>query len=354
MNIADYDYNLIQDSIAIHPPKERGRSKLLVLDRETGKITDSMYFELDKFLQPGDLVLINETKVVPARLFARKGEQLIELLFLEKHGDDTEPGKRKAIYRGKLDQNDELLLDVRGGDLDHAYIAETNLIVEEILGEGIALIRAKMAIDSLLDKYGEVPIPPYLKRDANLSDRERYQTEFARVSGSVAAPTASLNFTVELADKLRAKGVKIEKLTLHVGSGTFLPIRVEDISQHKMHEEYYEISSTTVAEIRAAKKEGRKVVAIGTTVTRALEHAADKINLNWLAGDITGEADIFIYPGYEFKIVDRLLTNFHAPRSTVLMLAAAFAKPENLFAAYDHALANGYKFLSYGDSMLIL
>jgi len=201
-----------------------------------------------------------------------------------------------------------------------------------------------------------VPLPPYMHREADANDRERYQTVFAEHNGSVAAPTASLNMTDELLAELKISGVVVAQLTLHVGLGTFMPIRVDDVTKHKMHQEYFEIPGSTIDAIRLAKKEGRRVMAVGTTVTRTLEYAKEQI-LGFQASSletISGEADIFIYPGYEFKIVDGLLTNYHAPQSTVLMMAAAFAGWDNLKNAYGHALKANYKFLSYGDSMLIL
>ena len=208
-------------------------------------------------------------------------------------------------------------------------------------------------LTDLFDSFGEVPIPPYLKRDVEDFDRERYQTVFAALPGSVAAPTASLNMTQELLDRLRSKGVDIVTLTLHVGLGTFLPVRVESFQEHVMHREFYTIPAESLEKIRKVKASTGRVVAVGTTVTRALEHAWERVEKFSGAAVLTGEADIFIYPGYQFRSVDALLTNFHAPRSTVLMLTAAFAGPDNLRNAYAEALEKGYDFLSYGDSMLI-
>ncbi|MCA9329132.1 tRNA preQ1(34) S-adenosylmethionine ribosyltransferase-isomerase QueA, partial [Candidatus Saccharibacteria bacterium] len=208
----------------------------------------------------------------------------------------------------------------------------------------------------LADKFGQVPLPPYMHRSEETVDRERYQTEFARQKGSVAAPTASLNLTHNLLELLKKKGVEVVTITLHVGLGTFMPIRVDDLTKHKMHQEYFEIPSKTALSIAYAKQKKRRIIAVGTTVTRTLEYASEQIT-KYSLGDsnpITGEADIFIYPGYKFKIIDGLLTNFHAPHSTVLMMASAFAGWDNLSKAYNHALKNNYKFLSYGDSMLII
>ncbi len=225
--------------------------------------------------------------------------------------------------------------------------------MEEVLAGGLAKISSKTPLLELAEHAGTVPLPPYMHRTAGKEDIERYQTIFAREPGSVAAPTASLNFTQELESILLKKGVKIAYLTLHVGLGTFLPIRSDDIEQHNMHSEYFEIPEATVTMIQTAKKNKNKVVALGTTVARTLEFTKQPL-LHKKPADITGEADIFIYPGYEFKVVDSLLTNFHAPGTTVLMLAAAFAGWDNLKHAYNEAMNENYAFLSYGDSMLIL
>ena len=224
--------------------------------------------------------------------------------------------------------------------------------MDEVFPNGTARIHCSTDLWDIAEDEGSVPLPPYMHREEEPGDRERYQTVFAKEKGSVAAPTASLNMTPELLERLKDKGIEICELTLHVGLGTFMPIRVEDVTQHKMHQEYFEIPNETTEIIRKAKKEGRRVIAVGTTVTRTLEFAASHI----LGGgtNIAGEADIFIYPGYKFKIINGLLTNFHAPESTVLMMAAAFAGWNNLLAAYEHALQHSYRFLSYGDSMLIL
>jgi S-adenosylmethionine:tRNA ribosyltransferase-isomerase len=257
-------------------------------------------------------------------------------MVLEAHGDKT---NHKVLHRGKIKVNETLLVE------------DAEVKVLKLLGNGLAEVSGP-DLYQLADKYGEVPIPPYLQRDASEIDNLRYQTEFAKTKGSVAAPTASLNMTKELLNNLQEKGVIVGELTLHVGIGTFLPIRTDKVEEHKMHCEYFEIPDETVTKILNAKKNGKKIVAVGTTAARTLEYAANDI----LTGkkNIMGEADIFIYPGYKFKLVDMLLTNFHAPRSTVLMLAAAFAGWENLRKAYEEAKIEGYRFLSYGDSMVII
>ena len=339
MFISDYSYDLPEELIAQHPPKMRGTSRLLVLSKTNGEITHSKYGDLADFLSPGDLLVLNDTKVIKARLIAKnKGGKTRELLLLEDH-HNTDFTRRKALYRGKLHASE--ILDVNG----------TNVHVEKILDGGIAEVSSKTNLLDLADHEGSVPLPPYMHREATKEDTERYQTVFARDPGSVAAPTASLNFTKALEAKLGAKGIHIACLTLHVGLGTFLPIRTDNIEEHVMHSEYFEIPNETIQAIQSTKAGGGRVIALGTTVARTLEYAHTQLDKNH---SVSGEADIFIYPGYEFKIVDALLTNFHAPKSTVLMLTAAFAGWDNLQQAYNEAIKEKYAFLSYGDSMLIL
>ena len=340
MRVSDFDYTLPEDRIACYPPTERGTTRLLVLDRSSGLIEHSTYASLDSRLQSGDLLVLNNSRVIRARLMVQKSTGArIELMLLEKHEGEQE----LALYRGRLRKGDRLI----------AHGCE--LVVEELPEDGIARLSCSSGrVADLFEEHGAVPIPPYLKRDAEALDRERYQTVFADLPGSVAAPTASLNITPELLRRLRDKGVEITEITLHVGLGTFLPIRSETFEEHIMHREFYRISALSAAKIGKAKEAGRRVVAIGTTVTRALEHASPWLVESGFGEDVSGEADIFIYPGYKFRIIDVLLTNFHAPRSTVLMLTAAFAGTGLLQRAYREALDNGYRFLSYGDSMLIV
>ncbi len=340
MRAGDFDYELPEEKIAKYPPQERGSTRLLVLDRHSGAATHASYAHLDAFLQQGDLLVLNNTRVIKARLFACKSTGAkIELMLLEKHLEE----QSLVLYRGKLKKSDRLMA--------HGH----ELLVADIVDHGIARISVcgELSLTDLFDRFGGVPIPPYLKREAEEVDRERYQTVFAELPGSVAAPTASLNMTQELLDKLRQKGVDVVTLTLHVGLGTFLPVRVDALEQHVMHREFYSIPSECAEKICRVKAAGGRVVAVGTTVTRALEHAGARLEMFHGDEPLTGEADIFIYPGYRFCIVDCLLTNFHAPRSTVLMLTAAFAGPDNLRNAYREALSEGYSFLSYGDSMFI-
>lgn len=344
MQLADYDYDLPESAIALHPPTERGASRLLVLDKSNGKFKDDAYNNLVDYLQSGDVLVINNTRVLPARLMAKteSGDDR-ELLLLEKHGQSNDHHSSLVMYRRKLRTGQKLLL------------GDSEIVIDEIYQNGTAKISSKTDLWDLAEQRGTVPLPPYMHRDEEPGDRERYQTVFAKQKGSVAAPTASLNLTEELLQTIKAKGVLVTEVTLHVGLGTFMPIRMDDVTKHKMHQEYFEIPAQTVAAIKATKNNGGRVIAVGTTVTRTLEYAAKQIasQTSNSTKDISGEADIFIYPGYKFAVVDAMVTNFHAPHSTVLMMAAAFAGWDNLRSAYQHALANDYKFLSYGDSMLI-
>ena len=373
MELKDYTYELPEDRIAAHPPKIRGTSRLLALNRKNGEITDSFYKNIADFFEKGDLLILNDTKVIKARLFATKenGAER-ELVILERHSFDSDWHKHKVMYRGKLKAGNKLFVkNSSPEEKNQNQNSKAEIVVEEILGDGIAIVSSKADLRELCENFGTVPLPPYMRRDATPLDIERYQTVFAEEKGSVAAPTASLNMTEEILDSLHKKGVKIKYLTLHVGLGTFMPIRVEKIEEHKMHQEYFEIPAETAEEIRKTHQNGGRVFALGTTVARTLEYAHNSIfekSLNGNSGnredlskvsknqngDLSGEADIFIFPGYEFKTIQGLITNFHAPKSTVLMLASAFASWENLKNAYNHAIQNGeYKFLSYGDSMII-
>ena len=342
MLVSDFHYDIPEELVASEPPKVRGEARLLALDRRTGAMEDRTYADCADYLESGDVLVINDTKVIKARLITEKvstGAKR-ELIQVEKHGKADDWYTHKVIYRRRLHEGDEL------------RIGNDTLEVLEILEGGMAIIRSERDLLQVAEESGSVPLPPYMRRDATESDTERYQAVFARQQGSVAAPTASLNMTEETLEKLRKKGVVIVSATLHVGLGTFLPIRIDDVTKHVMHKEYFEVSKATIEAIQLAKQQGRRVVALGTTVTRTLEYAHQQI-LNEPAADISGEADIFMYPGYEFKTIDALLTNFHMPDSTVLMLTAAFAGWDRLKPAYEHAVAEKYMFFSYGDSMLI-
>lgn len=341
MKLSDFNYELPDSLIADEPPKIRGSSRLMVLNRKTGSIKDKNYADVSEFLNVGDVLVLNRTKVIKARLEATKENGAKrELVLLEKHSFDNDWHRHRVLYRRKLSVGDKL------------KVGNANLVVEGIQGDGLAIIRSDRDLLKLTEDYGEVPLPPYMHREATPLDTERYQTIWAKDKGSVAAPTASLNMTDAILTTLHEKGINVVFLTLHVGLGTFLPIRTDSVEDHHMHQEYFEIPSDTILAIQKAKSSGNKVIALGTTVARTLEYAHDL--LNQTPKDITGEADIFIYPGYEFNVIDGLLTNYHAPKSTVLMLTAAFAGWNRLLPAYNHAISEKYHFFSYGDSMLIL
>jgi S-adenosylmethionine:tRNA ribosyltransferase-isomerase len=341
MRVSDYTYDLPEKLIAQFPPEKRGSSRLLVLDSTTGDVEHRRYQDFAEYISPGDTVVLNNTKVIKARLIAANTSgQPRELLLLEDH-HNTDFTRRKVLYRGKI----------RPGEI--LSVHDAVVTVESVSDGGIAEVSSNENLLELAEHEGSVPLPPYMHREATPEDIKRYQTVFAKEPGSVAAPTASLNFTHELEQKLIKKGVRIAYLTLHVGLGTFLPIRSDNVEEHIMHSEYFEIPADTVKILQNTHSKRGKIVAVGTTVARTLEFAADKI-LDEPAQDISGEANIFIYPGYRFRLVDALLTNFHAPKSTVLMLAAAKSGWDNLEHAYQEAIKEKYAFLSYGDSVLIL
>ena len=359
MLVSDYSYELPEERIAKFPPKVRGTTRLLVLNRNNGDITDSFYRNLDEFLNPGDVIVLNDTRVMQSRLFCKLPDgRERELVVLEKHGDEPQ----RVMYRGKLHDGDELHVETEGvrslakrglapaargdGPAGRAPRSGMKVIIKRILGNGIAEVESEIPLAELAEKYGTVPLPPYLHRDATEEDKKRYQTVWAKNMGSAAAPTASLNMTDDLLERLQKKGVIVKYLTLHVGLGTFLPIRSDKVEEHKMHSEWFNIPDDTLSAIKDAKSSGKRVVALGTTVARTLEYYGK-------TGKTHGEDDIFIYPGFEFTVIDALLTNYHAPKSTVLMLAAAFAGWDHLKNAYNHAINEKYNFLSYGDSMLI-
>ena len=343
MDINDYNYKLNESLIAKKPPAIRGTTKLLTYNLKTKKIFHDKYSNLDNYIKPDDLIILNDTKVIPARLIVTKKQSggQRELILIEQHGQSDDWFAHKVLYKGKLSTADILITK-----------NNVELKVTALLDNGLAIISSPINLLELAYEIGEVPLPPYLHRKATNSDKDRYQTIWAKNSGSVAAPTASLNMTPELIDKLRQRGADISFITLHVGLGTFLPIRTQKIEDHHMHKEYFEINQEVLKKIRSAFKNNHRIIAIGTTVTRTLEYAADEI-INNNKSAINGEADIFIYPGYNFKIVNALLTNFHAPKSTVLMLVSAFCGWSVLKKLYQVATDDNYKFLSYGDSMLL-
>lgn len=339
MKVSDFDYFLPQELIAQRPSQQRDHSRLLVLDRQSGTVRHRYFYDLPELLDPGDLLVLNDTKVLPARLFAQKptGGQL-ELLLINPLDDKTWNCLVKPAKRARVGTQLEL-----GGDLRGEVRAEGE--------EGLRTITFSLGGDEFQEaiaEIGEMPLPPYIHERP--ADPGRYQTVYAARPGAVAAPTAGLHFTPELFEALEAKGVGRVQLTLHVGIGTFRPVSVERVEEHKMHGEYYHIDEVAAAVINTARAAGRRIVAVGTTAVRVLETAAREDG-TIVAG--SGWTDIFIYPGYRFRAVDKLITNFHLPRSTLLMLVSAFAGRELILAAYEEAVARKYRFFSFGDAMLI-
>ena len=356
MQTADFDYALPPELVAQHPAPKRDESRLLVLHRNENRIEHRRFPDLLEFLRPNDVLVLNNSRVIPARLRgvnARTGGQF-EVLLLEENAPNDwwvmlRPGKRARI-------GTQIIFCDAGGKL-----ADVRAVVVETNDEGHRRLQFSGTPDIRreLDRLGEVPLPPYIQRHSQLpNDKERYQTVFARPDGSVAAPTAGLHFTPELLEQIRARGVRVCFITLHVGPGTFLPVKTESLAAHKMHEERFELSEETAYLINGAKKSGRRVIATGTTTVRVLETVAAQ-HSGKLAKN-AGKTGIFIHPPFSFQVVDALLTNFHLPRSTLLMLVSAFAAPgetrgrEMILAAYAEAIRERYRFFSYGDAMLIL
>jgi S-adenosylmethionine:tRNA ribosyltransferase-isomerase len=336
MRRTDFSYPLPPELIAQHA-LPRGESRLLVLDGATGRLEDRGFNDVVALLQPGDLLVLNDTRVIPARLFGVKATG----------------GRVEVLVERVLDPH-RVLAHMRASKSPKPG---TRLCLEdafevEVLGRQDALFELRFPEPALglLQRYGRMPLPPYIEREAGAEDAERYQTVFARAPGAVAAPTAGLHFDQALFEALAARGVERAFVTLHVGAGTFQPVRADTLRDHRMHSEYLEVPEATCAAVAAAKARGGRVVAVGTTVVRSLESAARSGELRPYAG----ETDIFIYPGYRFRVVDALITNFHLPESTLLMLVCAFAGYEETLAAYRHAVAERYRFFSYGDAMFVL
>ncbi|MBP2017199.1 S-adenosylmethionine:tRNA ribosyltransferase-isomerase [Symbiobacterium terraclitae] len=341
MRLADFDYDLPKELIAQTPVEPRDASRLMVVERSSGAIQHRYFRDLPEFLRPGDALVLNDTRVMPARLLGHREATggAMEVLLLKrltrdrwetlvKPGKKARPGERIVFGGGLLVGTVVGPTDFGGRVIDFAY-------------EGV--------FEELLDRLGQMPLPPYIHEQ--LAEPERYQTVYAREWGSAAAPTAGLHFTKELLDRLTAQGVEIYKITLHVGLGTFRPVEVEDPTQHKMHSEFYQVSPEAAAGINAVRERGSRLLAVGTTSVRTLETAATEDG-RLVPG--SGWTDIFIYPGYRFKLVDSLVTNFHLPKSTLLMLVSALAGQELIMKAYREAVARRYRFFSFGDAMLIL
>jgi len=339
MNKQDFYYDLPQHLIAQKPAAQRDGSRLMHLNRSTGQVTHKQFKDIVSLLNPGDCIVINDSKVIPARLMGKSGEAQIEMLLHEKLPDGrwtvlTKPG-RKA----------------REGDILTFAEGRLKARVDELIEDGLRVVTLEYEGDfeQLLVEIGEMPLPHYIT-EKNDNDDERYQTVYATHGGSVAAPTAGLHFTEELMAELEAKGIKIARITLHVGIGTFRPVKEDDITQHHMHSEYCRIEPHVADLLNATKAAGGKIIAIGTTSCRTLESRVDDKG-KIMAG--AGKTDIFIFPGFEFKAIDGLLTNFHLPESTLIMLVSAIAGREAVLAAYNEAVKEEYRFFSYGDAMLI-
>ena len=344
MHINDFNYFLPEELIAQHPADKRDESRLLVIDRKTGELEHKHFYDILDYLNSGDCLVMNNSKVIPARLFGFKEKTgaKIEFLLLKRVEGDTweamvRPGKKLHVG-------------------DRISFADDGSLTAEIIehGEdGTRIVRFEHEGDflDLLDHIGKIPLPPYIERESDEEDKERYQTVYCKEEGSVAAPTAGLHFTEELIKKVKAKGVKIAFVTLHVGIGTFRPVKCDVIEEHKMHFEEYEIDEENAAIINDTKKAGGRIISVGTTSTRTVESAASADG-TVIAG--RGNTDIFIYPGYHFKVIDSLVTNFHLPKSTLLMLISALYNREDILHVYHEAVEKKYRFFSYGDAMFIL
>ena len=352
--VSDFDFDLPAELIAQQPPAERGMSRMLVLDRVSGNLRDAWFTDFASLLRPGDLLVLNDSRVIPARLYARrtllrdheKPTGRIEVMLTEPAGENqwralVRPGRKIAI-------GERLVFPAPNGEI----ALEAEVLERGKFGERLLQFAPGGDFFAVLDRIGHMPLPPYIRRDDAEEDRERYQTIFSRERGSVAAPTAGLHFTGQMLDALAARGVEIARVTLHVGLGTFAPLRVEKLEDVSLHRERYTMSASAAGAVNRAAGEGRRIVAAGTTVVRTLEHCAQQA----AGGELkphSGVTEIFISPGFEFRLVNALLTNFHLPQSSLLMLVSAFTGRERVLAAYRHAVEEKYRFFSYGDCMFI-
>ncbi|CCO45711.1 S-adenosylmethionine:tRNA ribosyltransferase-isomerase [Vibrio nigripulchritudo SOn1] len=345
MQVSDFHFELPDELIARYPQPERTASRLLQLDGNSGQVTDGTFKNVLEQVQPGDLLVFNNTRVIPARMFGRKASG----------------GKLEALVERVLDEH-SILAHVRcskppkpGTEL---YLGENDEYLAEMVARHDALFEIKFKSEKnvldILNDIGHMPLPPYIDRPDEDADKERYQTVYNEKPGAVAAPTAGLHFDEELLEQIKAKGVEFAYVTLHVGAGTFQPVRVENINDHHMHAEYVEVPQEVVDAINATKARGGRIVAVGTTSVRSLESAAqESIKKGTELAPFFGDTEIFIYPGYEYQLVDCLITNFHLPESTLIMLVSAFAGYDNVMKAYEHAVKEKYRFFSYGDAMFI-
>lgn len=341
MDVKDFYYDLPEELIAQDPLEDRSSSRLMVLDKKTGEVEHKVFKDIIEYLEPGDCLVLNNTRVIPARLYgAKEGtEAKIEILLLKR--------KEKDVWETLVKPGKKCKVGTR-------IIFGEGLLVGEIIDiveEGNRLIRFEYEgiFEEILDKLGQMPLPPYITHQ--LQDKNRYQTVYAKYDGSAAAPTAGLHFTPELLQQVREKGVEIAEVTLHVGLGTFRPVKETDVLKHHMHSEFYQITQPEADKINKAKREGHRIISVGTTSTRTLESAADE---NGFLTEKSGWTEIFIYPGYQFKVIDALITNFHLPESTLVMLVSALAGREHVLDAYKVAVEEKYRFFSFGDAMFIV
>jgi S-adenosylmethionine:tRNA ribosyltransferase-isomerase len=359
MLVSDFNFDLPEELIAQSPPEIRGSSRMLVLDRANEVFQDNFFHNLPGFLRPGDLIVLNDSRVIPARLYATRAGLHTQ------HNSPDPTGRIEVLLTQQVAENDWSALvrpgrKVQPGErlLFHAPnetnpVLEAETIAAGEFGERTLRFSPTSEFHAILDRIGHMPLPPYIHRDDTSDDRDRYQTIFSREPGSAAAPTAGLHFTPEILVQLKRKGVQIETITLHVGLGTFQPVRAEKLEDIRLHAERYTLPAATAEAINTALKAGNRVIAAGTTTTRTLEHCAQIARGGPLMAH-SGQSDIFLSPGYKFRVVSGLLTNFHLPKSTLLMLVSAFAGRDRVLAAYAHAVVHKYRFFSYGDCMLLL
>lgn len=354
LRVADFDFDLPQELIAQKPPLERGLSRMLVMDRATGALRDAGFAEFPALLNPGDLLVLNDSRVIPARLYAcrtllrdrEKPTGRIEVMLTEPAGNNqwralVKPGRKVAV-------GEHLVFPASTGET----VLEAEVLERGQFGERLLGFEQVDDFFAVLERIGHMPLPPYIRRDDVSADRERYQTVYSHERGSVAAPTAGLHFTPQTLESLAARGVEVARVTLHVGLGTFAPLRVERVDEIHLHRERYTLSAAAADAVNRANSEGRRIVAVGTTVVRTLEHCAQQANGGALKAH-SGVTEIFISPGFEFRLVGGLLTNFHLPQSSLIMLVSAFAGRERVLAAYRHAVEQHYRFFSYGDCMFL-
>ena len=352
--VSDFDFELPEELIAQEPPAERGTSRMLVMERDSGVLRDASFADFASLLRAGDLLVLNDSRVIPARLYARrtlmrdheKPTGRIEVMLTEPAGENlwralVRPGRKVAI-------GERLVFPAATGET----VLEAEVLERGQFGERLLRFEPVEDFFAVLERIGHMPLPPYIHRDDADADRERYQTVYSHERGSVAAPTAGLHFTPQVLEDMAAKGVEVARVTLHVGLGTFAPLRVDRVEDVRLHRERYTLSAATADAVNRAAREGRRIVAVGTTVVRTLEHCAREAGGGELKAH-SGVTEIFISPGFEFRLVGGLLTNFHLPQSSLLMLVSAFAGRERVLDAYRHAVENKYRFFSYGDCMFL-